>query len=221
MAYDPSIDTDDSAIPAAIRQFLKKRVFELSGLSLFAALIATGAALASWSVDDPSLNHALDRDAANWLGYPGAVIADELMQFFGLGVLPLIAVPMIWAVSLLGHRGLQRPFRTLAAWLGATFCASGFLSCLPVPGSWALASGLGGNAGDVLSNLELTILAIGIHGPVATLIVSLSLLAAALWLVRMAKKIAASFLSLTSLPLKESNHESISKFCYRARRTHA
>jgi DNA segregation ATPase FtsK/SpoIIIE, S-DNA-T family len=180
MAYDPSIDTDDSAVPAAIRRFLRKRVLELSGITLFAGLIAIGLSLASWSVDDPSLNHALDKPASNWLGYPGAVIADELMQFFGLGVLPLIAIPMAWAVRLVGHAGIARPVRTLVLWLAAAVAASGALSCLPNPSSWALASGLGGNVGDVFSSLILTALALGIRGFPAGLLTGLSLMVLAL-----------------------------------------
>ena len=74
MAYDPSFDTDDSAVPAAVRIFFKKRLFELAGVLLFSVLILIGVALATWSVDDPSLNHALDRSAKNLLGYPGAEI---------------------------------------------------------------------------------------------------------------------------------------------------
>ncbi len=180
MAYDPSIDTDDSAVPAAIRRFLRKRVLELTGVTLFAGLIAVGLSLASWSVDDPSLNHALDKPASNWLGYPGAVIADELMQFFGLGVLPLIAIPMAWAVRLVGHAGVARPVRTLALWLAAAVAASGALSCLPNPSSWALAAGLGGNVGDVSSNLILTALSLGIKGFLASFLTGLSLTALAL-----------------------------------------
>ena len=73
MAYQPSYDTDDSAVPEAVRIFFKRRLFELAGVVLFLVLIAAGVSLASWSVDDPSLNHALDRAARNWLGYPGTL----------------------------------------------------------------------------------------------------------------------------------------------------
>ena len=111
MAYQPTFETDDSAVPAAVRIFFKRRLSELAGIVLFLVLIAVGLSLASWSVDDPSLNHALDRAAKNWLGYPGAVVADEMMQFFGLGVLVLLAVPVRWAVGFLSHDGLRRPIR--------------------------------------------------------------------------------------------------------------
>jgi DNA segregation ATPase FtsK/SpoIIIE, S-DNA-T family len=179
MAYDPSFDTDDSAVPAAVRIFFKKRLFELAGGLLFGLLILTGLALATWSVDDPSLNHALDRSARNLLGYPGAAIADELMQFLGLGVLAFIAFPVRWAVSLLSHQPIGRPIRTVASWLGAMLAISATLSALPVPSRWALVAGLGGNAGDVIHNLILMVLSFGITGPLARLIAGLLMLAAA------------------------------------------
>ena len=170
MAYDPSYDTDDSAVPAAIRRFLKNRLFEFSGALLFLALIAVGVSLATWSVDDPSLNHSLDRIPSNWLGYPGAVIADELMQFLGLAVLVLIAIPMAWAVSFLAHHGIHRPIRSTAAWFGSTLSASAALASLPVPPNWSLAAGLGGNAGDVIHGFLLVILSLGLKGVFAAVL---------------------------------------------------
>ncbi|MGH6855065.1 MAG: DNA translocase FtsK 4TM domain-containing protein, partial [Aestuariivirga sp.] len=173
MAYNPSYDTDDSAVPAAIRRFLKNRLFELAGLAIFACLIATSIALATWSVNDPSLNHSLDRAAENWLGYPGAVAADELMQLLGLAVLALIAIPMAWSAALLGHGGIDRPLRSLAAWVACVFCSGAALAGLPAPTNWPLAVGLGGNAGDVLHGFLLALLAIGLKGMVAKLAAAL------------------------------------------------
>ncbi len=179
MAYDPSFDTDDSAVPAAVRIFFKKRLLEAAGISLFLALILVGVALASWSVDDPSLNHALDRAAKNWLGYPGAVIADELMQFLGLGVLPLIAIPMRWAARFLSHEGLNRPLRRIGGWLGCVLATSAMLSALPAPSSWSLVAGLGGNAGDIIHNLLLMVLSFGLTGFPAEAISGVAMLMAA------------------------------------------
>jgi S-DNA-T family DNA segregation ATPase FtsK/SpoIIIE len=153
MAYQPTYDTDDSAVPQAVRVFFKNRLFEVAGIGLFVLLITLGLALASWSMDDPSLNHALDRAASNWLGYPGAVVADELMQFLGLGVLPLFMIPVRWAVQLIGHEGVERPLRRILAWLGCTVAVSALLSSIPTAPGWPLISGLGGNAGDVMHNL--------------------------------------------------------------------
>ena len=151
MAYNRSYDTDDGAIPAALRRFIRHRLFEISGVALLASLAAVGVALATWSVDDPSFNHATDQIAKNYLGYPGAAIADELMQLLGLGVLPLIGIPMAWVVNLLSHERPERPFMAMLAWLAATFLACGAFATLPAPSSWSLAAGLGGNSGDIIS----------------------------------------------------------------------
>ena len=138
MAYQPSYETDDSAVPAAVRIFFMRRLCEFAGMLLFLGLIAAGLSLASWSVDDPSLNHALDGAARNWLGYPGAVIADELMQFFGLGVIVFLALPVRWAVGFLSHEGFRRPLARLFSWLGATLAASAALSAIATPSGCCL-----------------------------------------------------------------------------------
>ncbi len=182
MAYDPSIDTDDSAVPAAVRRFLRNRLFEFVGGGLFAALIAVGVALATWSVDDPSLNHAVDAVPRNWLGYPGAVIADEMMQLLGLGVLLLIAIPMAWATRLVGHAPVPRPFRAVISWIVASFCASGAFAAIPAPASWSLVVGLGGNAGDILTGALTAILSLGLKGALAKVVAGLAWTALALWL---------------------------------------
>ena len=181
MAYQPSYDTDDSAVPAAVRIFFKRRLFEVAGVVLFLGLIAASLSLASWSADDPSLNHALDRAARNWLGYPGAVLADELMQFLGLGVLVLLAIPMRWAMGFLAHEGLPRPLRQSFAWICCTLSASATLAAMPVPASWSLTSGLGGNAGDVVHNLLMMVLSIAISGWIPTLFTGLLMLAVTLF----------------------------------------
>jgi S-DNA-T family DNA segregation ATPase FtsK/SpoIIIE len=169
MAYQPTYETDDSAVPAALRIFFMRRLSEFAGLMLFLALMAGGLSLASWSVDDPSLNHALDGAARNWLGYPGAVIADELMQFFGLGVIVLLAIPVRWAVALLTHQGFLRPLTRLIAWLCAALAASAALSAIAAPSGWSLVAGMGGNAGDVLLSLLMMMLGFALSASAAKL----------------------------------------------------
>ncbi|NJM29163.1 MAG: DNA translocase FtsK [Rhizobiales bacterium] len=164
MAYDRSYDTDDGAVPAALRRFLRNRALEFVGLSLFAAIVASGLALATWSVEDPSFNHATDTAVQNWLGYPGAIVADELMQLLGLGVLPLLAIPLAWAANFLSHATPHRPWMSLLWWMAATILACGALALLPTPGTWSLAAGLGGNTGDILSGALLTVLSVALKG---------------------------------------------------------
>ena len=173
MAYDPSFDTDDRAVPGAVRRFLRNRLFELAALVLFATLIGLGVALATWSAADPSLNHALDRVPENWLGYPGAVVADELMQMLGLGVLPLVAIPMAWAARLARHEPLRRPFRAIGHWLLASLFLSAALAGITPPGNWALAAGLGGTAGDIVNGLALAVPALAVKGWLPQVLTSL------------------------------------------------
>ena len=164
MAYNRSYDTDDSAIPTALRRFIRHRLYELAGLGLFACLALIGIALATWSVNDPSLNHATDQAVKNFLGYPGAVIADELMQLMGLGVLLWIGIPMAWVVKLLSHEKPDRIILTIVLWFAATFFACSAFASIPAPSTWSLAAGLGGNSGDVINGALISLLAMGLKG---------------------------------------------------------
>ncbi|WP_332701048.1 DNA translocase FtsK 4TM domain-containing protein, partial [Devosia sp.] len=68
----------------------------LAGLVLLGLVAICLSALASWSVDDPSFSYATAKVPANWLGFPGAVIADALFQVFGLAALALLVPPALW-----------------------------------------------------------------------------------------------------------------------------
>jgi DNA segregation ATPase FtsK/SpoIIIE, S-DNA-T family len=181
MALNHSIDTDEGTIPAALRRFLRRRVYELSGLIMLAVIVATALALASWSPSDPSFNHATDGKPLNWLGYPGAVIADQLMQLLGFGVFALIFIPLSWVIRFFRHEPPENPRMIVACWIGATLAFSCLLGTLPVFGHWSLASGFGGNVGDVVTGGLLSLLSIGIKGFVAQGIVVLMALFATWW----------------------------------------
>jgi len=160
MAHSHQIDTDDHAIPAAVRRFFRHRLMELTGLVLLACTGVLAASLASWNITDPSFNNAVDGAPRNWLGLPGAIISDELTQRLGLGVLVVVIVPVVWAVSLLAHRGITRPFRRFLAWITAILATAGFFALMPHPQSWALGSGLGGTFGDILTHAAVPALAV-------------------------------------------------------------
>jgi DNA segregation ATPase FtsK/SpoIIIE, S-DNA-T family len=182
LAYGPSIDTDDSAVPVALRRFLRNRLLEFAGASLFALVILVGVALATWSVDDPSFNHAVDALPRNWLGYPGAIVADELMQLLGLGVLVLIAIPMAWGARLMAHDPVPRPFRAVFSFIAAVFCASGAFAALPSPDNWLLAAGLGGGAGDILNGALVAVLLLGLKSLFGQAMAGIAFAVLAAWL---------------------------------------
>jgi DNA segregation ATPase FtsK/SpoIIIE, S-DNA-T family len=190
MALNHSIETDEGTIPAALRRFLTKRAYEVSGLLLLTVIIAAGLALASWSPADPSLNHATGGKALNWLGYPGAVIADQLMQLLGFGVLAFLLIPLSWVIRFFRHESPENPKKIVICWLGATLSFSCLLATLPVIGHWSLASGFGGNFGDVVSGGLLSLLSMGIKSFVANTMIFIASLFATYWTATRALNIA-------------------------------
>jgi S-DNA-T family DNA segregation ATPase FtsK/SpoIIIE len=170
VAIDHPIDTDDGAVPAAIRRFLRNRLMEVLGLLGFILCVAVGVALTTWSPADPSLSRAIDGTPGNLLGYPGAVISDQLMQLFGLGVVAVLALPLLWSMRLMTHHTVARPVRSVFAWILFAFALSAFLAMIPPPEGFALEAGFGGQAGEVLKSAVLTVLNLGFKGFFASLV---------------------------------------------------
>ncbi|HEX4296898.1 MAG TPA: DNA translocase FtsK 4TM domain-containing protein, partial [Devosia sp.] len=125
----------------------------LIGIVMLAIVVAVMAALASWSVDDPSLSYAASKPVANWLGFPGAVIADLSFQVLGLGIIVLLIPPACWGWSFVRRRVPSRLGLRLVAWLATVILATGVLAFLPAPASWPLPTGLGGLVGSGFTRL--------------------------------------------------------------------
>lgn len=149
MAKSAPLETDESAIPAVLSRFIRNRFSELMGLGLLAAIAAVAVSLATWNIQDPSLSYAIDKPTQNALGYPSAIIADILMQGVGLAVVAVLAPLLTWSLRLLAHGDIQKPIRRILMWVLGIVILAGAVSCLPVPQSWALRTGLGGAIGDI------------------------------------------------------------------------
>ncbi len=162
----------------AVKAFLVRRTAELVGLGLIAAMVTVAIALATWSVDDPSLNHATRGAVRNWVGPPGAIVADVLMQILGLGAIVLVAVPGLWGVLLMRQREVGRLGLRLACWIVAAGCAAALASLLPATGRWPLPTGLGGVGGDSL--VAVTRAVVGMFGAVGLAAAGLAFAAAAI-----------------------------------------
>jgi len=147
--YDTYVDS--------VRPFLGKRLTELGGFVLFTGAVALTVALATWSIDDPSLNHATDHPAHNVLGQPGAVLADLAMQILGLGSLAFVLPPALWGVRLMRERDLPDGGMRIALWIIGFCAASAVASALPPTARWPLPTGLGGVAGDGLLSMARVI----------------------------------------------------------------
>jgi S-DNA-T family DNA segregation ATPase FtsK/SpoIIIE len=123
------------------------------GLVLLGLVGVCLAALASWSVDDPSFSYATDKSPANWLGFPGAAIADMLFQVFGLAALALLVPPALWGWAFARRRVPSRMGLRALAWVVATLLLGGVLSFVAMPPTWPLPTGLGGLIGNGFSGL--------------------------------------------------------------------
>ncbi|HWV53062.1 DNA translocase FtsK [Pseudorhodoplanes sp.] len=138
-----------------LRNAIRRRVGEVFGLALLLAALLSTLALASWSVQDPSLSHATDAAVHNWLGRTGAIFSDLSIQLFGLASIMLVLPVAIWGWRLVTHRAPGRRWLRALFWLAALLLASAFASCLPRTVGWPLPAGLGGVIGDAILKLPL------------------------------------------------------------------
>ena len=146
-------------IPDALREFLMRRSAELAGIGLIGFSAAIALALASWSVLDPSFNHAAPGQVHNLLGAPGAIAADLIMQMLGVSALAFLAPMCLWGWRLIFSGRLERAQARLGLWLAGGILTAGLASLLPVTARWPLPTGLGGVAGDALLAIPSRLLA--------------------------------------------------------------
>jgi S-DNA-T family DNA segregation ATPase FtsK/SpoIIIE len=161
-AFDRSLDAI-AFVSEHFRDILRRRLSELAGLSLITLALLGAIALATWSVQDPSLSHATQSPVHNLLGFPGAIFSDLAMQLLGLAAIMLLLPEMLLGWRLLSHRPVGDKWRGLL-WILATFLAATFVSTLPRIGSWPLPTGLGGVFGDAMLRAPAMILGSPLSG---------------------------------------------------------
>ena len=141
-----------------IRDFIARRAVEIMGLCLLLLTAATASALLTWTIGDPSLNHVTSTPVRNFLGLPGAIAADLLMQLFGLAS-GIILIPLgVASLRMMSSGRFYRPkLRLLLLCVGLIFL-SAFIALFPSTQRWPLPTGLGGFMGDLLSDFLLSLL---------------------------------------------------------------
>jgi S-DNA-T family DNA segregation ATPase FtsK/SpoIIIE len=142
-----------SFLPDALRDALHRRMRELAGTGLIILAAGLALALATWSVQDPSLSHATNAPVRNVLGRGGAIVADVLTQLLGLAALALILPIAIWGWRLASHRRLSRERIRLGFWALAILFWAACAAALPRSAAWPLPAGLGGVIGDWMLGL--------------------------------------------------------------------
>jgi len=116
-----------SILPEGGRDFLRRRMMELTGVALAALGVMLLMAVFTFSNADPSLNHATGNQPNNLMGLPGAYISDLLLQTFGLAIV-LVPIAMItWGVRMLrthhlGFFGLRLSLLLLALLMMSVAC---------------------------------------------------------------------------------------------------
>ncbi|HEX3858193.1 MAG TPA: DNA translocase FtsK 4TM domain-containing protein, partial [Pseudolabrys sp.] len=129
----PAIDRSLDAVAFVsehFRDIIRRRLSELAGLALITLALLGAIALATWSVQDPSLSHATQAPIHNLLGFPGAIFSDLAMQLLGLASIILLAPEALFGWRLLAHRPIGEKWRSLL-WIIVAILAAGFVSCLP------------------------------------------------------------------------------------------
>ena len=156
----PAIDRSLDAVAFVsehFRDILRRRLSELAGLALITLALLGAIALATWSVQDPSLSHATRTPVHNLLGFPGAIFADLAMQLLGLAACCCCCRKRCSAGGCCRTGRCGEKWRA-AIWILAALLAAAFASTLPRIGSWPLPTGLGGVIGDAVLRLPPMIL---------------------------------------------------------------
>jgi S-DNA-T family DNA segregation ATPase FtsK/SpoIIIE len=137
--------------PDGMAAFARQRLIEGAGLGLMLLGLALAAVLLSYTPSDPSLSHATNAPVHNLLAYPGAVIADLLLQTVGLGggFIALLLAGWGWRLVREGHLPLW--WIRIALMPVMVLLAAMAVSVLPPPAAWPrpLDASLGGVVGQL------------------------------------------------------------------------
>jgi DNA segregation ATPase FtsK/SpoIIIE, S-DNA-T family len=156
--YGRSFISDDFQVT------LRRRLRELGGVALFACVSVAVFALATWSVNDPSLSYATSAPVRNMLGGTGAVAADLAVQLFGMATIAIILPPAFWGWRFFTHRVFDRVGWRLVAWPAGIVVSAVFASTLTRPAQWPLPTGIGGVTGDAVLRVIAAVAGGPLHG---------------------------------------------------------
>ncbi|KAA5803471.1 DNA translocase FtsK [Alkalicaulis satelles] len=166
----PARISDDEFTPVTPRPgWLAQASARLMGAALAGGGAAALIAMLTHHPLDPSLNAATGRAVMNWLGAPGAVTADLLLQITGWAGAAAALGFIAWGLILMARGARGRPaalgwLRFAAGLAGVTGFAIA-VAALPMPANWPFAAGLGGLLGDhALAGLAGLIALTGLPG---------------------------------------------------------
>ncbi len=139
-----------------MKTLMTRRTAEFGGLLLGLFGLVILVALATYDPRDPSFDTATTRHVANLAGQGGAILADILLQGFGIaGILPGVTM-LAWGWRIASGGGLGRVTLRLAALIAAMPLLAAVLATIPSPHyGWPVVAGLGGSIGGIIANEAL------------------------------------------------------------------
>jgi DNA segregation ATPase FtsK/SpoIIIE, S-DNA-T family len=139
-----------------MKTLMTRRTAEFGGLLLGLFGLVILVALATYDPRDPSFDTATTRHVANLAGQGGAILADILLQGFGIaGILPGVTM-LAWGWRIASGGGLGRVALRLAALIAAMPLLAAVLATIPSPHQgWPVVAGLGGSIGGIIANEAL------------------------------------------------------------------
>ncbi len=153
-----SVSRADSGpfLPPTMVAAMKRSGWAMAGMGIMAVAIAAALALITYHPGDPSLNTATDAAARNWLGTPGAMFADAMLQSLGAAAAVPVLVVFAWGVRVLRAEPIAWLWlRTVSAPATALLLAVGLAGFSTAA---ALPAGLGGFGGRILLDQATAVL---------------------------------------------------------------
>ncbi len=138
-------------LPETAHVFLARRIIDAAAVVFFVLGAAILLSIASYHHTDPSANTASAASGAeigNWLGVPGAYIADFLLQTIGLGGLIFGIVFTVWGFRIYKRQSLSPLWLRVIALVVSAFAAS-IAAAKISSGGWLLAPYMGGSGGII------------------------------------------------------------------------
>jgi len=142
-----------------ITDFLKKRTIELAGLILILTALLLIISFFSYSPNDPTFIHgSINVPINNLLGIYGGLVADFLLQSFGLVAFVIVVTIIIWGVNLIINKKVKKIlFKIFYLILSLIFTCI-FVYILFNNSFWLIDNGNSGFVGNILYNLILNFL---------------------------------------------------------------
>ena len=136
-----------------ITNFLKKRTIELVGLIIISIVLLIAISFFSYSPNDPTLIYGTKNIIINnLLGIYGALIADFLLQSFGLSAFLLLIIMFIWGVSLVIKKEIIKIQYKIFFLILCLVCSCIFIYLTFNNSFWLIDNGNSGFIGQILYN---------------------------------------------------------------------